>query len=588
MAKRKKAVSLDSLRHSTAHLLAAAVKEFYPSAKLAIGPAIENGFYYDIDFGKRSISEEDLPKIEEKMRELISSWKSFKGREVTPTEARKIFKDNPYKKELIDEFSKEGQKITVYTSGDFVDLCRGGHTKNPSLEIKHFRLLSTAGAYWRGNEKNPMLTRIYGTVFPTKKELDDYLKRQEEAKKRDHRVLGRQLDLFTFSEEVGAGLPLWTPKGTIIRDELEKWAKETEREWGYQHVVTPHITKEELYKISGHLPYYADDLYSPLDIEGEKYYLKPMNCPHTHMIYKSKKRSYRELPLRWAEYGTVYRFERSGVLHGLMRVRGFCQNDAHVYVQPELAVEEFIKVFDLHRYYYKILGIDDWWVVLGLRDPKNHAKYHGDDEMWRLAEKLSKDALKKAKVTYEEEMGGAAHYGPKADVYIRSVVGNAYAIGTDQLDLYMPKQFDLKYTDSDGKEKMPYIIHRAPLGSHERMVGFLIEHYAGAFPVWLSPVQVVVIPISKKFAAYGRKVGKELKNQGVRVEVDNRDATMQAKIREAQTQKVPYMFIVGEKEKKKEGVAVRLRDGSDLGVKGVKVAQEKIASIIKSRSLEIW
>jgi threonyl-tRNA synthetase len=431
-----------------------------------------------------------------------------------------------------------------------------------------------------------MLTRIYGLAFSTKKELDEHIKMREEAEKRDHRTLGKQLEIFTFSDEVGPGLPLWLPKGTVIREELEKWARETERAWEYKHVATPHITKGELYKISGHLPYYKDDLYAPFEIEGEAYYLKPMNCPHTHMIYKSRPRSYRELPLRLAEYGQVYRYERSGTLHGLLRVRGFCQNDAHIYVKPEEAVEEFIRVFKLHRYYYDTLGIKDWWVVLGVRDPKNlRAKYHGDDKMWKEAERLSKQALEKAGVKYEIEEGGAAHYGPKADIYIKSIVGKAYAIGTDQLDLYMPGRFKLTYTDRDGKEKTPYIIHRAPLGSHERMIGFLLEHFAGAFPLWLAPVQVEVIPVSDKFAEYGAKVHDALREAGVRVEMSDANETLGKRIRAAELMKIPYILVVGEKEAANGSVNVRHYKLGQVGEVKLEKIVEKIAQEIREKTL---
>ena len=550
-------MEIETIRHSLAHILAHTVQELYPGTKFGIGPAIENGFYYDFEL-PQTIAPEDLPKIENKMRELLGQNISFKKKAVSMAEVKKLLKNQSYKLELLEDIKEP----TIYESGKFIDLCAGPHVKSTEeIPADAFKLTKIAGAYWRGSEKNKMLTRIYGVAFSTKQELDDYLKMLEEAEKRDHRKLGKELELFAFSDKIGAGLPLWLPKGTIIREELEKWAKETEKKWGYQHVVTPHITKGDLYKISGHLPYYKDDLYSPIDIEGEEYYLKPMNCPHTHMIYEAQKRSYRELPLRLAEYGQVYRFERSGTLHGLMRVRGFCQNDAHIYVQPEKAVEEFISVLKLHEYYYKTLNIKNWRVVLGVRDPKNlRAKYHGDEKMWEKAEALTKEALDKAGVKYDIEEGGAAHYGPKADIYITSVVGKEYAIGTDQLDLYMPERFNLTYTDKDGKEKIPYIIHRAPLGSHERMVGFLIEHYAGNFPVWLSPVQALVIPVGEKFNDYGEKVLSELKSSGVRAEMDKSNETLGKKIRAGKTKKIPYLLVVGEKEKEAVTVAVNFRD----------------------------
>lgn len=614
---------IEKIRHSLAHLMAMAVLEIFPGTKLGIGPVIENGFYYDFDLPENLVPEL-LPKIEKRMRELIKSDLLFEKEIIDFAKAKKIFKNELYKLELIKDLNKEKKKIIVYTTSEqsknkeknkkfqvppkqslrdvtgqasfqptadqpqadqFQDLCAGPHIKfTKEINPDAFKITKMAGAYWRGDEKNKMLTRIYGVAFEIKEELDDHLRLLEEIEKRDHRKLGKELDLFVFSEKVGMGLPLWLPKGTIIRDELEKWAKETEKKWGYQHVVTPHITKSDLYKISGHLPYFKDDLYSPIEIEGDEYYLKPMNCPHTHMIYDARKRSYRELPLRLAEYGQVYRFERSGTLHGLMRVRGFCQNDAHIYVQPEKAVEEFVSVIKMHEYYYKTLGINNWRVVLGIRDRKNiKAKYHGDNAMWEKAEKLSKEALKKSGVNYEIEEGGAAHYGPKADIYISSVIGKEYAIGTDQLDLYMPERFKLTYTDKDGKEKMPYVIHRAPLGSHERMVGFLIEHYAGAFPVWLSPVQARIIPISEKFNKYGIEILEKFKQSDIRTESDDSNETLGKKIREGENQKIPYLLIVGEKEMNNKTVGVRIHKKGNVGEMKINEFLEKIKNEINNK-----
>src|SRR3989338_846381 len=558
---------LDNLRHSCAHLLAAAIMKLWPNTKRAIGPSIENGFYFDFDFGTEKISESDFPKIEKTMKQIVKTWDGFKRHELSAEEAKKEYPNNPYKHELIDEFSGKGEKLSFYKSGNYWDLCRGGHMDNPKKELQHFKLLSVAGAYWRGSEKNPMLTRIYATCWPSQKELDDYLKMREEAEKRDHRILGEKLGIFTFAEEVGMGLPLWLPKGTIIREELEAWAKETEKQWGYQRVATPHITKEELYKISGHLPYYAEDMYSPIDIEGAKYYLKPMNCPHHHMIYKSKIHSYRELPLRLTEYGQLYRFEQSGALHGLMRVRGFCQNDAHIYLAEKDVPGEFARVMEMHKYYYDRLGIKNFKIKLGLRDPKNlRKKYPGDDAMWKRAEKLTREGLEKSKVKFEEDIGGAAHYGPKGDVIIESVIGKEYAIGTVQVDLYMPSRFGLYFVNERGEHEQSAIIHRAPLGSHERMVGFLIEHFAGAFPVWLSPVQVAVLPISDKQVKYAQKVVDELVKNNIRVDFYNRPESIGKKIREAEIQKIPYMLIIGEKEQRAKSIAVRARNNKNLGV----------------------
>ena len=583
------AKNLETLRHSAAHLLAAAVKQLWPSAQPTIGPAIENGFYYDFDFGNIKISEEDLSKIEKKMREILPSWKSFERIDVSPAEAKKEFHGNLYKLELIEELVKNKEKISIYQSGGFRDLCRGGHTDQPSVDLKNFKLLSLAGAYWRGDEKNSMLTRIYGTVFPTEEELKKHLAQLELAKERDHRKLGRELELFTVSEEVGPGLILWLTKGNIIKEELEKWAKETESAWGYQRVTTPHITKSGLYHTSGHLPYYQDDMYPPMKLkDGGEYYLKPMNCPHHHLIYASRSRSYRELPLRLAEYGTCYRYEAAGELFGLLRVRGFSQNDAHIYCTPEQAVAEFVAVMKLHEHYYRSLGITDYYLEMGLRDPKKTTKYHGDEKMWKLAEKMMREAVSKLDIKMIEKAGSAAFYGPKIDFIIRSSTGREFATSTNQIDLYMGDRFSLKYADKDGKEKTPVIIHRAPLGSHERFIGFLIEHFGGEFPVWLSPVQAIVIPISEKFTAYGRKVSEALKSKGIRSQLDDRDEKMQAKIRDAQLQKVPYMLVVGEREEKAKSAAVRLRSGKDLGAKTVTEITETIKQIATSRIIDLW
>lgn len=574
-------------RHTLSHLLAAAVKELYPDALPTLGPAIENGFYYDFD----ALSSPDLSALEAKMKELLPAWTKFTHKEISADEAKEHFKGNSYKIELVDEIAGKGETITLYTCGGFTDLCRGGHAENPAREIlaDSFKLSHTAGAYWRGDEKNKMLTRIYGLAFDTAAELAAYEAQQEEAKKRDHRILGKQLEIFTFSDEVGAGLPLWLPKGEFIRHELEAWARETEKTLGYEHISTPHITKKDLFEISGHLPYYKDDLYSPIDIEGEEYYLKPMNCPFAHMIYKSKKRSYRDLPLRLAEYGQVYRFERSGTLHGIMRTRGFCQNDAHLYVQPEHAVNEFINVLKMHEYYYKQLNIIDWWVVLGVRDPKNlRAKYHGDDAMWEEAERLTKQALDESGVRYTIEEGGAAHYGPKADIYIRSVIGKEYAIGTDQLDLYMPSRFDLTYTDKDGTEKRPYIIHRAPLGSHERMIGFLIEHFAGAFPTWLSPTQVRILPISDKHSDYAKEILNILKKEGVdRVEIDDSNETIGKKIRNWKLEKTPYAVVIGDKEMNDRTITVETREGKKHAGTTLEAFAQTLEKEIAARSASL-
>lgn len=556
--------NLDNLRHSCAHLLAAAVVELWPKAKRTIGPAIEDGFYYDFD--NLEISDTDFPKIEERMHELLKSWESFQKQEVSIEEAKKAYKDNEYKLELIDEFSKERQKLTFYKSGDYSDLCRGGHIENLSEELKHFKLLSIAGAYWRGSEKNKMLTRIYGTIFPTKEELDRYLENLEKAKLHDHRKLGKELELFEISEDVGRGLILWLPKGNIIKEEIENWAKETEKEWGYQRVTTPNITKSGLYYTSGHLPYYKSDMYPPMKLDkNEEYYLKPMNCPHHHMIYKAKPRSYRDLPLRLAEYGTCYRYEASGELFGMLRVRGFAQNDSHIYCTINQAVDEFVKVMELHEYYYRSLGINDYHLELALRDPKNKKKYMGSDEMWELAEKLMREAVKRIKIPMVEQQGNAAFYGPKIDFIIKSSIGREFAISTNQIDLFMGERFGLKYIDKDGSEKTPAIIHRAPLGSHERFIGFLIEHFGGNFPTWLTPVQTRILPVSEKHMEYANKILSKLKEAGIRAEIDDRNEKIQEKIRKGHEDKVGYMLIVGDKEVETNTVTERARSGKPDG-----------------------
>jgi len=559
---------LETLRHSASHVLAMAVLKLYPGTKLAIGPAIENGFYYDFGF-KNPISEFDLPKIEEAMTEFVKRGNEFLKQEVAIKEALEIEKDQPYKKELILDLKKEGhKKVSFYKPGEFFDLCAGSHLKDTS-KIGAFKLLTVAGAYWKGSENNPMLTRIYGTAFENQKDLEKHLWQLEEAKKRDHRKIGKELDLFTFSEEVGPGLPLWTPKGTIIREELENWAKETEKEWGYVRVATPHIGKHNLYEISGHIPYYKDDMYPPMNIDGEDYYLKGMNCPHHHMIYLSKPRSYKELPLRLAEYGTVYRYEQSGTLFGLMRARSIAQNDAHIYCTEEQADEEFLNVLKLHEYYYNTLGFtkDDYKIVIGLPDEKKKDKYHGDKKLWDKAEKIMRSAIKKSKIIHVDDIGGAAFYGPKIDFNVTSSIGKEFGISTNQLDLFMPRRFNLTYTDAKGDKKFAVVIHRAPLGSHERFIGFLIEHFGGAFPVWLSPVQVIVIPISDKNLKYAQKIFQNLKDKEIRVEIDDRPETMQAKIRKATMEKIPYMIIVGGKEESLDKISVRTRLGKDLGSK---------------------
>lgn len=579
---------LDHLRHSAAHLLAAAVLQLWPNAKKTIGPAIENGFYFDFDFGDEKITEEDFPRIEAKMKELLQSWDSFEGREVSKEEALELYKDNQYKQELINEFASEGQSLSIYKSGDYEDLCRGGHVENPSKEIGAFKILSLAGAYWRGDENNKMLTRIYATAFPTQEELDNYLNMLEEAKKRDHRKLGKELQLFHFDEEIGPGLPIWLPKGNIIKEELEGWAKETEEKWGYQRVTTPVITKESLFYTSGHLPLYKDSMYAPIVIEEENYYLKPMNCPFHHKVFDSMPRSYKELPLRVAEYGLCHRYEDSGSLFGLMRVRGMDMNDAHIYCSMEEAVDEFVKVIQLHEYYYKILGIKEYEMELALRNPENMEKYHGSEEDWKLAEEMTMEAMKKSGVPFKVVNDGAAFYGPKMDFQIKSSIGRMFTASTNQLDLYMPKKFNLKYMDKDGVEKTPVVIHRAPLGTHERFIGFLIEHFGGNFPVWMSPLQATILPISTdKHGEYANQLLSELKSAGIRAEVDEAAETLGNRIRKAQEMKVPYMLVVGDKEMGNSSANIRLRSGENLGEMSMLEFITRANEKINSKSLDL-
>ncbi len=554
------------LRHSAAHLLAQAVLELYPDTKLGIGPPIENGFYYDFDFS-RPLSEEDLPRIEEKMREIAQRGLDIVRFETTREEARALIEKMgqvPYKIELLEAIP-EGETISFYQQGDFIDLCRGPHVNN-TREIQHFKLLSIAGAYWRGDERNKMLTRIYGTAFFTQEELEEHLHRLEEARKRDHRKLGRELGLFMISPEVGSGLPMLLPKGATIRRLLEEFILEEEVRSGYLHVRTPEIANLNLYRTSGHYPYYKDSMYPPIVFEdGEELILRPMNCPHHFLIYKSEPRSYRDLPLRIAELGTVYRYEKSGELSGLIRVRCFTINDAHVFLRPDQIKSEVQHNIELIQKVYRRLKLNDFWYRLSLRDPANTEKYIGDDSMWETAEQSLREALDELGLEYVAVPGEAAFYGPKLDVEVRDCLGREWTISTVQLDFLMAHRFDLEYTGEDGKPHRPVIIHRAPIGSFERMMGFLIEHYAGAFPLWLAPVQVAIIPIADRHLEYAQKVNEALREAGFRTELDKRRETLGYKIRYHQTQKVPYMLIIGDKEQEGGLVAVRSREAGDKG-----------------------
>ena len=578
---------LQNLRHSCAHLLATAVKELWPGTHNAIGPSIENGFYQDLDFNDKKITEEDLPKIEAKMKDILQKWNKFEHKEVSLEEARNIFKDNPYKLELLEEFAKEGKKITINDPGNFIDLCKGGHVDNPQKEMQHFKLLSIAGAYWRGSEKNKMLTRIYGTCFPSQKELDDYLNMLEEAKKRDHRKIGKELGLFVFSDLVGAGLPLLTAKGTTIRRELERFIIDEELKRGYQHVWTPPLAKVQLYEMSGHYPYYKDTMYPPMKVEEEELILRPMTCPHHFMLYKSRPRSYKELPIRYAEISPQFRYEKSGELTGLMRVRMFTLSDAHIICTADQAKEEIKKVLDLIDYVNKTFGLvkgKDYRYRLSLGERNEDKKYYKDDAAWEQAENTLREVLKENNEPFFEAENEAAFYGPKIDIQMKNISGKEETAFTVQYDFVMPKRFNLKYIDKEGKEQEPVVVHRASIGALERIMAFLIEHCGGAFPAWLSPTQVQIIPIADRHLDYAQKVLEQYKSANIRVEIDQRAEKMQGKIRDAQLQKIPYMLIVGDRESEAGKVAVRTREGKDLGAISAEDFLNKIKSEIEAKA----
>jgi threonyl-tRNA synthetase len=572
---------LSELRHSAAHLLAAAVLEIYPDTKNTIGPSTDEGFYYDFDF-RTPISEIDFPQIEQKMREIVKKWNKFEKIDTSKDEALKQFEQNEYKKELILEIAGKDEKITLYKSGDFVDLCRGGHANNPREHLKHFKLLSIAGAYWRGSEKNKMLTRIYGTAFFTKKELDEFLLQKEEAKKRDHRKLGKELDLFFIDDIVGKGLIMWLPKGTILRDQIESLAREKELQYGYKRVITPHIAKEELFLRSGHLPYYRDSMFPAMKMDDGDYYLKAMNCPHHHTIFNHKSHTYKDLPVRFAEYGTCYRNELSGTLAGLLRVRGMAMNDAHIYLRKDQIKEEFKAVISLTQEYFEIFGLKKYWFRLSKWDPEHTEKYINEPENWQYTEEILRQVLTELKVDFLEAMDEAAFYGPKVDVQFKSAIGREETMSTIQLDFAARKRFNLRYVDADGTEKNDvFVIHRAPLSVHERFLAFLIEHYAGAFPFWLSPVQAVVIPIAERHNEYANKINSQLIKSGIRSEVDTRSESMQKKIKLAQNQKINYMIIIGDKEIETNNLSVRSRSGQTNELTITEILHKFITSIEK-------
>lgn len=565
---------LYKIRHSAAHVMAQAVLEIFPDGKPTIGPPVENGFYYDFDL-PRNLTSEDLEQIEKRMRQIVQGRHDFKKTVISAEEAKKIFADQPYKLELIeglekgglDEYGnplKEKPEISIYQQDTFTDLCRGPHVAN-TKEIKQdaFKLMSVAGAYWRGDEKNKQLQRLYGTAWENKKQLEDYLHQLEEAKKRDHRKLGKELEIFIFDEEVGPGLPLWLPNGGIMIEELEKLAKEMEEKAGYLRVKTPSVTKEDLFLRSGHLPYYAESMYPPMELEGVKYYVKPMNCPMHHKIFGSKMRSYRDLPVRLAEYGTCYRYEKSGELFGLMRVRSMQMNDAHIYVTEDQFESEFLAVVDLYLKYFALFGVEKYVMRFSKHSKAGLGKKYVDNErLWLKTEDMARRAMMNGNIPFVEVEDEAAFYGPKIDVQIWSAIGREFTLATNQVDFAQPARFDLKFTNKDGHDEMPLCIHRAPLSTHERLVGFLLEHYAGNFPVWLSPEQARVISITDEQNDYAEKIAKELRENGIRASADLSSQRMNAKIRNAQMMKVPYMIVVGKNEMEAGQVSLRVRDGS--------------------------
>ncbi len=571
--------------HSSAHLMAEAIEILFPGSKFGIGPDIENGFYYDIDFMDYTITPEDFPRIEQKFMELAAQKQTFTRIDKTKAEALAHFtaKGDEYKQELINDL--EDGTITFYESGIFTDLCRGPHLVDTS-NIKAFKILSLAGAYWRGDEKRKQLTRLYAITFPKRKDLDEYLVLLEEAKKRDHRKLGKELELFMFSQRVGSGLPIWLPKGAALRERLENFLKKVQKSYGYEQVITPHIGNVELYKTSGHYQKYGADSFRPITTptEGEEFFLKPMNCPHHCEIYASKPRSYKDLPIRLAEFGTVYRYEQSGELHGLTRVRGFTQDDAHLFVRPDQLLEEFEKVIDIVLYIFKTLKFENFTAQISLRDPNNKEKYIGSDENWDKAEQAIMQAANERGLSTVVEVGEAAFYGPKLDFMVKDAIGRKWQLGTIQVDYNLPERFDLDYTGSDNQKHRPIMIHRAPFGSMERFVAVLIEHTAGNFPLWLTPEQAIILPISDKFFDYAEKVKEQLASQDIRCTIDNRNEKAGKKIRDAEIKKIPFMLIVGEKEEAENTISVRKHTEGDKGIMKIdtfaNLINDEIASLL--------
>jgi threonyl-tRNA synthetase len=567
---------LERLRHSTSHIMAEAVLRLFPDAKLGIGPPIDTGFYYDFDL-PRSLTLDDLKVIEERMRESISGDHPFVQEEVGKEEARRLFAQQPYKLELVEEIADE--KVSTYRHGDFLDLCAGPHVASTG-QVRAFKLTSIAGAYWRGDERRPMLQRIYGALFETEEELADHLRRLEEAQRRDHRRLGRELDLFSFHEEFGPGLVYWHPKGGRIRTIIEDLWRQEHYGAGYEIVYTPHLGKAALWDVSGHLDFYRENMYAPMDVDGQEYFVRPMNCPFHIEIYKSAVRSYRDLPMRLAELGTVYRYERSGVLHGLLRLRGFTQDDAHIFCRPDQLEEEVMRAVDFGIHYLRLFGFDDYLLCLSTRPDK----YVGSIEEWDRATEALQQAIQASGMDFEVDEGGGVFYGPKIDIHVRDPIGRSWQLTTVQFDFNLPERFDLAFIGQDGREHRPYMVHRALLGSLERFLGVLIEHYAGAFPLWLAPVQVMLVPIADRHLEHARRVVSELEAAGLRVEVDERSERMQAKIRDAQLQKVPYMLVVGDKEVEAQAVAVRLRSGQDLGAMSVNAFVSRALDEVRQRA----
>lgn len=572
--------------HSSAHLMAEAVEAHYPGAKFWVGPALDKGFYYDMDLGDRKMTEEDLLAIEKKMNELARLSNSYIRKEISKADAVKYFeeKGDEYKLDLLQNLEDGG--ITFYTQGNFTDLCRGPHIPNTGF-IKAIKLTNISGSYWKGDEKNKVLTRVYGVTFPSQKELDEYMLMLEEAKKRDHRKLGKELGIYTMNDDIGQGLILWMPNGTVIIEELEKLAKETEMAGGYKRVVTPHIAKENLYLTSGHLPYYADSMFPPMEMDGEKYYLKSMNCPHHHKIFDAEPKSYRDLPYRLAEYGTCYRYEQSGELFGLMRVRCLHMNDAHIYCSKEQFRKEFQAVNDMYLKYFKIFGIEKYVMRLSLHDPeKLGQKYINAPELWQETEELVRNVLIETGVPFVEVKGEGAFYGPKIDVQIWSAIGREFTLATNQVDFAQPRSFNLSFTNKNNEPEIPLIIHRAPLGTHERFIGFLLEHYAGKFPVWLAPLQVKILPISDKYMEYAESVQRQLLAAGIRVEIDDRQEKIGRKIRDTEMMKVPYMLIIGEKEVAENKLSIRRQGKGDMGAQDSGTFIAMIKSEIENRKSE--